>query len=195
MSRLTKQLQAIESRRAQLGGDNAVAHHLDQAQGDALEFAARVAAGAFRARDRAADESDVFRVGYATACKELAIVLRAMRAGTHPNPVEMREARKEATLQVMGTDDAEELKKQMASLSPSVPEDFNPLAPREPTNEERHEALLAAPRGPEQKPEGAIGRCMGCQAWLTSMGDGRCEYCLARLGTDDEPTMFLARDA
>ena len=195
MSRLTRSLQAIEARKRALGGDNAVAHHLDAAQGDALEFAARVAAGAFKARDREPDESDVFRVGYATACKELAIVLRAMRAGTHPNPVEMREARKEATLQVMGTDDADEFEKQRASLSPNAPDDFDPNAPREPTNEERHEALLAAPRGPEQKPEGAVGKCMGCQAWLTSVGDGRCEYCLARLGTDDEPMMFLARDS
>jgi hypothetical protein len=98
MSRLTRRLEEIDQHQRKLGNERALQHHLGEA-GDGLEFAARVALGAYAARDRAVDESDVFRLGYATACKELAMVLRHMRAGTQPTPADLRQARADAAEQ------------------------------------------------------------------------------------------------
>jgi hypothetical protein len=99
MSRLTRRLEEIDAHQRRQGIGKAVEHHLGEA-GDALELAARVALGAYAARDKAIDESDVFRVGYVTACKELAMVLRHMRAGTTPTVQDLRAARVEAAEQV-----------------------------------------------------------------------------------------------
>lgn len=93
MTRLSRRLQEIEEFRALRDGKpTETMQHINES-GDALEFAARVALGSFAARGVRADESDVFRVGYLTACKELAMALRHMRAGTHPTPTELDEAR------------------------------------------------------------------------------------------------------
>jgi len=92
MSRLQQRLAAIAAKEAQSKG---LTHFLGEA-GDAFELAARCALGAYQARQRRPDESDVFRLGYLTACKELAVVLRAMRRGGPPAPAELEQARREA---------------------------------------------------------------------------------------------------
>jgi hypothetical protein len=128
MSRLTSRLQEIEAHQRRVGNAKAVEHHLGEA-GDALELAARVALGSFKARDRNPDESDVFRLGYLTACKELAVVLRCMRAGTTPEPGDLPRARLEA---------AEELGQ--ARPSGGLPTAAAPVASAR--DEDLHEMLL-----------------------------------------------------
>jgi len=99
MSRLTRRLEQIDAYQRMQGNQKALQHHLGEA-GEGLEFAARVASRAYAVRDKEIDESDVFRLGYATACKELAMVLRHMRAGTQPAPADLKQARLDAAEQV-----------------------------------------------------------------------------------------------
>lgn len=92
MSRLRQRLAQIAEGHAKEDTVGQVAKHLADS-GDAFEFAARVADQSYRVRKQRPDESDTFRLGYATAAKELALVLRAMRRGEVPTEEQMREAR------------------------------------------------------------------------------------------------------
>lgn len=95
MSRFTKRLGDLAAMQAERAPQAELQRHM-QVAGDELEFAARVAEAAWQAREKRVDESDVFRLGYATASLELAVVLRAMRKGGQPTEEAMREARREA---------------------------------------------------------------------------------------------------
>lgn len=64
--------------------------------GDALELSARSAAALYRVRPQRPEESDTFRVGFATACLELALILRAMRKQTQPTEAELTACREQA---------------------------------------------------------------------------------------------------
>jgi hypothetical protein len=59
---------------------------------DGLELAARVAGEQYRLRAQD-DPNEAFRKGYAAACEELALVLRAMRKGVPPTFDDFQEAR------------------------------------------------------------------------------------------------------
>lgn len=64
--------------------------------GDALELAARVAEGVYRVRPQRPEETDAFRVGFATCGKEVALILRAMRKQTQPTEEELAACREQA---------------------------------------------------------------------------------------------------
>lgn len=102
MGQFRQRMREIAARQAAKAPAATLAKHLEDA-GDAFELAARCALGAFTTRERRGDESDVFRVGYLTACKELAVVLRAMRRGGPPSPAELAEARREAIEEIKPT--------------------------------------------------------------------------------------------
>lgn len=96
MSRLRQRMAEIaahqESRKAP---GEAITNQLEKA-GDALELAARVADRGYIARGRKPDESDAFWLGFVTAGKETALMLRAMRAGQPPDPSELKACRDDA---------------------------------------------------------------------------------------------------
>lgn len=96
MSRLLRRMAEIADRqeRHKAPGE-AVANQLEKA-GDALELAARVADRGYIARGRKPDESDAFWLGFVTAGKETAVLLRAMRAGQPPDPRELKACRDDA---------------------------------------------------------------------------------------------------
>lgn len=99
MSRLSRRLQQMhehhETKKQQTIQTAQVLQQLGEA-GDALELAARVADGAYRVRPQRPEESEAFRVGFATAGKEIALLLRAMRKQEMPSAGEMAECREQA---------------------------------------------------------------------------------------------------
>lgn len=72
--------------------------------GDALELGARMALGAWGARqptkaqlatsERDAGEYQCYELGYRTACGELSLILRAMRRGAPPHPADLADIEK-----------------------------------------------------------------------------------------------------
>jgi hypothetical protein len=96
MSRLMqriRQQQEMQRLRGAQANNQATVQKLTEEAGDALELSARVALAAGTLRPRRADEPDAFWLGYITAGKEIAVVLRAMRAGEPPLPADMESAR------------------------------------------------------------------------------------------------------